>query len=106
MPAALMESARVLVGESKSRLQAARRVAAEQRYATLRAVSASLAAAFEVPAMLQRKARLAGLSEEPTPCFALEVQRGSMPGHPGAKPADSDMAFPLFPGPLDRSRRL
>jgi DNA-binding LacI/PurR family transcriptional regulator/signal transduction histidine kinase len=54
MPAALMEFARALVGESKSRIQAARRVAAEQRYATLRAVSASLAAAFEVPAMLQR----------------------------------------------------
>ncbi len=54
MPSSLIEFARVLVGEAESRFQAARRVAAEQRYSTLRAVSASLAAAFEMPAMLQR----------------------------------------------------
>jgi hypothetical protein len=27
--------------------------------------------------------RLEGLSAVPTPDFALEVQRGGMPGHPG-----------------------
>jgi DNA-binding LacI/PurR family transcriptional regulator/signal transduction histidine kinase len=52
--AALFEFARVLVGEAESRLQAARRIAAEERLATLRAISASLAGAFEMPVMLAR----------------------------------------------------
>ena len=52
--AALFEFARVLVGEAESRLQAARRVAAEKRLATLRSISASLAGAFEMPVMLAR----------------------------------------------------
>ena len=47
--APLFEFARVLIGESESRLQAARRVAAENRLAILRATSASLAGAFEDP---------------------------------------------------------
>jgi DNA-binding LacI/PurR family transcriptional regulator/signal transduction histidine kinase len=52
--AALFEFARVLVGEAESRLQAARRVSAEKRLATLRTISASLAGAFEMPLMLER----------------------------------------------------
>ena len=52
--APLFEFARVLVGEAESRLQAARRVAAEKRLATLRTISASLAGAFEMPVMLGR----------------------------------------------------
>jgi DNA-binding LacI/PurR family transcriptional regulator/signal transduction histidine kinase len=60
-PPGLFEFARVLIGESESRLQAARRIAAEERLATLRAISASLAGAFEMPVM---RARLeAGLVE-------------------------------------------
>jgi DNA-binding LacI/PurR family transcriptional regulator/signal transduction histidine kinase len=50
----LFEFARVLVGETESRLQAARRVAAEERLATLRSISASLAGAFQMPVMLGR----------------------------------------------------
>ena len=53
-PPGLFEFARVLIGESESRLQAARRIAAEERLATLRAISASLAGAFEIPVMLAR----------------------------------------------------
>jgi len=53
-PPGLFEFARVLIGESESRLQAARRVAAEERLATLRAISASLAGAFDMPVMLAR----------------------------------------------------
>ena len=53
-PPGLFEFARVLIGESESRLQAARRIAAEERLATLRAISASLAGAFEMPVMLAR----------------------------------------------------
>jgi DNA-binding LacI/PurR family transcriptional regulator/signal transduction histidine kinase len=60
-PPGLFEFARVLIGESESRLQAARRVAAEERLATLRAISASLAGAFEMPVMLARLE--AGLAE-------------------------------------------
>jgi DNA-binding LacI/PurR family transcriptional regulator/signal transduction histidine kinase len=52
--APLIEFARVLIGEAESRLQASRRVAAENRLATLRAISASLAGAFEIPVMLGR----------------------------------------------------
>lgn len=48
----LFESARVLVGESESRRQAARRMEAEERLAVLRTVGSSLAGAFEMPAML------------------------------------------------------
>jgi DNA-binding LacI/PurR family transcriptional regulator/signal transduction histidine kinase len=51
-PQELLEFARVLVGEAESRLQAVRRLAAERRLATLRAISASLAGAFEMPVML------------------------------------------------------
>jgi DNA-binding LacI/PurR family transcriptional regulator/signal transduction histidine kinase len=62
IPAELTEFARVLVGEAESRLQAARRLAVEDRLATLRAISASLAGAFEMPLMLERlKAGLARL---------------------------------------------
>ncbi len=50
----LFEFARVLVGEAEARRQAARRVAAEHRLATLRAISSSLAGAFEMPVMLGR----------------------------------------------------
>ena len=53
-PPGLFEFARVLIGESESRLQAARRIAAEERLANLRAISASLAGAFEMPVMLAR----------------------------------------------------
>jgi len=53
-PPGLFEFARVLIGESESRLQAARRITAEERLATLRAISASLAGAFEMPVMLAR----------------------------------------------------
>jgi DNA-binding LacI/PurR family transcriptional regulator/signal transduction histidine kinase len=52
--AALFEFARVLVGEAEARLQAARRVSAEERLGTLRSISASLAGAFEMPVMLGR----------------------------------------------------
>jgi DNA-binding LacI/PurR family transcriptional regulator/signal transduction histidine kinase len=51
-PQALFESARVLVGEVQARMQAARRVETEERLAALRATSASLAGAFELPVML------------------------------------------------------
>jgi DNA-binding LacI/PurR family transcriptional regulator/signal transduction histidine kinase len=54
IPPGLFEFAGVLVGESEGRLQAARRVAAEERLATLRTISASLAGAFEMPVMLAR----------------------------------------------------
>jgi len=47
----LFESARVLVGETESRRQAARRMESEERLAVLRAVGSSLAGAFEMPAM-------------------------------------------------------
>ena len=50
----LFQFALVIVGEAESRLQAARRVAAEERLATLRAISSSLAGAFEMPLMLSR----------------------------------------------------
>jgi DNA-binding LacI/PurR family transcriptional regulator/signal transduction histidine kinase len=52
LPPALFEFARELVGEVAARQQAARRVAAEQRLAALRSLSASLAGAFEMPEML------------------------------------------------------
>ena len=61
----LFESALVMVGEAETRLQAARRVAAEERLATLRPISSSLAGAFEVPLMLSRlEAGLARLGIE------------------------------------------
>jgi len=50
----LFEFARVLVGETESRFQAARRTAAEERFAMLREISASLAGSFEMPVMLSR----------------------------------------------------
>jgi DNA-binding LacI/PurR family transcriptional regulator/signal transduction histidine kinase len=53
-PTQLFEFARVLIGETESRLQAGRRVAAEQKFATLRTISASLAGAFEIPLLLAR----------------------------------------------------
>ena len=53
LPPDLFEFARMLVGEVAARQQAARRVAAEQRLATLRGISASLAGAFEMPVMLE-----------------------------------------------------
>jgi DNA-binding LacI/PurR family transcriptional regulator/signal transduction histidine kinase len=52
LPPALFEFACVLVGEVAARQQAARRVAAEQRLASLRTIGASLAGAFEMPEML------------------------------------------------------
>jgi DNA-binding LacI/PurR family transcriptional regulator/signal transduction histidine kinase len=52
--ASLFESARVLVGDTASRLQAARRMATEERLATLRWVSASLAGTYQMPVMLSR----------------------------------------------------
>jgi DNA-binding LacI/PurR family transcriptional regulator/signal transduction histidine kinase len=52
--AELFEFARALIGETQSRLQAAWRVAAEERLARLRAISASLAGAFDMPVMLER----------------------------------------------------
>jgi len=54
VPEDLFESALVMVGEAETRLQAARRVAGEERLATLRPISSSLAGAFEVPLMLSR----------------------------------------------------
>ena len=51
---ALFEQAHVLVGETRSRLEAASRVAAEARYSRLRGFSASLAGAFDMPMMLKR----------------------------------------------------
>jgi len=50
----LIEFARVLIGEIESRSQGARRTAADERSATLLEISASLAASFELPAMLAR----------------------------------------------------
>ncbi|HUX21433.1 MAG TPA: substrate-binding domain-containing protein, partial [Spirochaetia bacterium] len=50
----LFERARVLLAESEARHEAERRVAAENRFDTLRAISASLGGAFELPEMLQR----------------------------------------------------
>jgi DNA-binding LacI/PurR family transcriptional regulator/signal transduction histidine kinase len=49
----LFELASLLVGETESRVQAARRVEAEGRMATLREISSSLAGAFELPLMLR-----------------------------------------------------
>jgi DNA-binding LacI/PurR family transcriptional regulator/signal transduction histidine kinase len=50
----LFDAARVLIGETESRLQASRWVEAEERLATARSVSTSLAGAFEMPDMLAR----------------------------------------------------
>ncbi|HTP58223.1 MAG TPA: substrate-binding domain-containing protein, partial [Spirochaetia bacterium] len=50
----LFEFALVLVGEAENRLEAARRVSAEERLATIRAISSSLAGAFEMHLMLTR----------------------------------------------------
>ncbi len=52
--AAVFEFARVLVGETETRFQAARRTASEERFATLREISASLSGSFEMPVMLAR----------------------------------------------------
>jgi len=56
----LLEFARTLVGESESRRQAARRIAVEDRLATLRLIGSSLAGMFEMPRMFKRLA--AGLA--------------------------------------------
>ena len=53
-PKDLFEFALEIIGEAEVRHQAARRVAAEERLATLRAISSSLAGAFEMPLMLSR----------------------------------------------------
>jgi DNA-binding LacI/PurR family transcriptional regulator/signal transduction histidine kinase len=50
----LFEFALVIIGEAEGRVQAARRVAAGERLAKLRAISASLGGAFEMPLMLSR----------------------------------------------------
>ena len=52
--APLLEFARVLVGETETRFQAARRTSAEERFATLREISASLAGSFDMPVTLAR----------------------------------------------------
>lgn len=49
-----IELGRAFVGETASRRQGARRVAAEERLALLRSIGASLAAAFELPALVER----------------------------------------------------
>ncbi|HVO40946.1 MAG TPA: substrate-binding domain-containing protein [Spirochaetia bacterium] len=54
IPEDLFEFALQIVGEAEVRLQAARRVAAGERLATLRAISSSLAGAFEMTLMLSR----------------------------------------------------
>jgi DNA-binding LacI/PurR family transcriptional regulator/signal transduction histidine kinase len=58
----LFEFASGLIGETGSRMQAARRVKGERRMAALREISAYLAGAFDLPLMLQRlQEGLAGL---------------------------------------------
>ena len=52
--ASLFEFASGLVGETASRMQAARRVAGERRMAALREISAYLGGAFDLPMMLRR----------------------------------------------------
>ncbi|MGA2640175.1 MAG: substrate-binding domain-containing protein [Spirochaetia bacterium] len=52
--ASLFEFASGLVGETGSRMQAARRVNGERRMETLREISAYLAGAFDLPLMLKR----------------------------------------------------
>jgi DNA-binding LacI/PurR family transcriptional regulator/signal transduction histidine kinase len=52
--ASLFEFASGLVGETASRMQAARRVAGERRMAALREISAYLGGAFDLPLMLRR----------------------------------------------------
>ncbi|HET6451840.1 MAG TPA: substrate-binding domain-containing protein [Spirochaetia bacterium] len=52
--AGLFELAAGMVGETASRVQAARRVAQERRMAALRDISAYLGGAFELPLMLRR----------------------------------------------------
>ena len=54
LPEDLFEFALVIIGYAENRLEAAQRVAAEERLATLRAISSSLAGAFEMPLMLSR----------------------------------------------------
>jgi DNA-binding LacI/PurR family transcriptional regulator/signal transduction histidine kinase len=54
LPEELFEFALVLVGESENRMEAARRVGSEARLATIRAISSSLAGAFEMSLMLTR----------------------------------------------------
>ena len=54
LPEDLFEFALVVIGYAENRLEAAQRVAAEERLATLRAISSSLAGAFEMPLMLSR----------------------------------------------------
>lgn len=50
----VFEYARVLIGDMESRDQAERRIAAENKLATLRSVGASLSGGFEMPVMLKR----------------------------------------------------
>ncbi len=52
--APLFEFSQVLVGRMESRLQAARRVKSEGRFAALRELNATLAGSFEIPVMLER----------------------------------------------------
>jgi DNA-binding LacI/PurR family transcriptional regulator/signal transduction histidine kinase len=97
--------ARMLVGEVAARQQAARRVAAERRLATLRAIGASLAGAFEMPVMLENlQTGLARLGIGGG-YLALFQDRGAhwshlvlAPGEAGVKPAGS--------GPRFRTSRL
>lgn len=50
----LFARAAILVAEAEARRQAERRVVAENRFASLRAISASLGSAFDLPIMLER----------------------------------------------------
>jgi DNA-binding LacI/PurR family transcriptional regulator/signal transduction histidine kinase len=51
IPASVFEFSRAMIGEVASRLQEARRIAAEEQLRTLRLISASLAGAFDLPTM-------------------------------------------------------
>ena len=97
---AFFEFARMLVGEVAARQQAARRVAVECRLATLRAIGASLAGAFEMPVMLE--SLQAGLTRLGIGggYLALFQDRDALwsrlvlaPGHAGVQPAGGGPKF-------------
>lgn len=53
-----------------------------------------------MPWLIENHTRLTGEAAVPTPVFALEVQRGSMPGQPGGFEGDSLTASVFVGGEL------
>jgi DNA-binding LacI/PurR family transcriptional regulator/signal transduction histidine kinase len=92
----LFEFASGLIGETGSRMQAARRVDGERRMAALREISAYLAGAFDLPLMLKRLQE--GLS-------SLRIARGYVALFDGSDPAFTYSRLILAVGPGRRAGR-